>query len=110
MRERQSITYYLKATGSTCYDKTGITFPDSIPANLENIITKAIKDAGSEFTFDIYWNRPERNLPQVLIVAIFDPGNRRTHYPDLDFVINKISAAISRSPAGPHLIFRPIEW
>lgn len=30
--------YYLKATGSTCYDETGITFPHEIKYDLFNLV------------------------------------------------------------------------
>ena len=30
--------YYIKATGSTCYDRTGITFPEKKELDLEGIV------------------------------------------------------------------------
>ena len=34
------MNYYLRATGSTCYDRTGLTFPNTVPMDFQAILRK----------------------------------------------------------------------
>ena len=33
--------YYIKATGSVCYDKTGITFPEKVSVDFDSLLKNA---------------------------------------------------------------------
>jgi len=108
MSKRQSYTYHLKATGSACYDETGITFPQEIKIDLARLVKDALRKAGANITYSLTWARPEANQPHVLIVRMYTTAE--TNYPDIDAVCNRVAADLANSPAGPYLIFRPIEW
>lgn len=64
--------FYLKPTGSACYDKTGITFPHKIAYDLENMVwARAAKH--------IRWGRQFgwKNQPRVLTFVSDDPAIER---------------------------------
>lgn len=52
--------YYLKPTGSTCYDPAGITYPEPLPVNWSSIFWKIVPRA--VFCNQFGWS----NQPQVL--------------------------------------------
>ena len=56
--------YYLKATSSTCYDKTGITFPEHISIPIENLADIFFGRAW-DWRRQFGWN----NQPEVLIFS-----------------------------------------
>ena len=54
--------FYLKPTGSTCYDKSGITFPHKFTYDLQSLVAnRGAKDIGWQRQFG--W----ANQPEVLI-------------------------------------------
>lgn len=53
--------YYIKATGSTCYDKSGLTYPNKLTIDLEQLVK--LGDA-SEVHWEPHLNLD--NLPEVL--------------------------------------------
>ena len=61
--------FYLKAIGSTCYDESGITFPNKIKFDLKNLVW----GRGAIF---IKWGRQFgwANQPKVLSFVSDDPN------------------------------------
>ena len=59
--------YYIKATGSTCYDKTGITYPENKTIDLETLVN-------SHGGFNCVWQNQFgwSNQPQVLTFEMDD--------------------------------------
>lgn len=73
--------YYLKALGTICYDKTGLTYPEQLTVDLEKIA----KLAGAS---EIHWEQQFgfSNLPEVLCFGFFtdrDSFDRLSMFTDL---------------------------
>lgn len=54
--------YYLRASGSNCYDKTGVTFPTHQPMNIEDIIKSVCEKPNLRWANQFGWS----NQPKVL--------------------------------------------
>lgn len=54
--------YYMKALGSVCYDKIGITYPDEHKINFRNLLSKIIHKPKIKWVNQFNWN----TQPQVL--------------------------------------------
>jgi hypothetical protein len=95
--------WFLKATGSTCYVAEGITFPVTIPVDIEKLVGDAIAEAaGGERPYLLNWLRPMSNQPAHLVAYI--------HGDEGDKIGEKASEIISYSEIGRYVIFRPAYW
>jgi len=61
--------YYLKATGSTCYDSSGVTFPVVAAVDFEDILTSA-GATNLEWINQFGWS----NQPAVLCFSLDNPS------------------------------------
>lgn len=54
--------YYIRATGSTCYDQSGVTFPVKEPVDWD-VILEGLKDPAPRWESQFGW----KNQPEVLV-------------------------------------------
>jgi len=61
--------YYLKATGSTCYNSSGVTFPIDVAIDFEHIVASA-GATDLEWANQFGWS----NQPEVLCFSLDNPS------------------------------------
>ena len=60
--------YYLKGTGATCYDSTGLTYPRQAKVNFQSLL----EEYGAT---DFQWERKLSNTPMLLTFELPNPEN-----------------------------------
>lgn len=59
--------FYIHPTGSTCYDKTGLTYPVKQEIDIASTL---LKDGSTYLANDVYWQATASNQPKRLYFTL----------------------------------------